>query len=69
MSIWSEIHKLEISQHIFPKMCTHIYKYEDEYGDVKSVMIKNNVGNFKSTLNLNFSSIISNLLDEEQRNS
>ena len=40
-----------------------------EYGDEKSGMIKNNVDNFNSTLNLNFSSIMSNLLEEEPRNS
>ena len=34
-----------------------------EYGDEKSSMGKNNVGNFNSTF------IMSNLLDEEQRNS
>ena len=32
-------------------------------------MVKNNVGNFNSTLNLNFSSIMSNLLEEGHRNS
>ena len=35
-----------------------------DYGDEKS-----NVGNLNSTLNLNFSSIMSNLLEEEQCNS
>ena len=40
-----------------------------EYGHEKSGMIKNNVGSFNSSLNLNFSSIMSNLVDEEQRNS
>ena len=35
----------------------------------KSGMVKNNVGNFNSSLNLNFSSIISDLLEEKQRNS
>ena len=40
-----------------------------EYGDEKNGMVKNNVGNFNSSLNLNFSSIMSNLLEEEQRNS
>ena len=40
-----------------------------EYGDEDSGMVRNNVGNFNSSLNLNFSSIISNLLKEEQRNS
>ena len=40
-----------------------------EYGDENSGMVRNNVGNFNSSLNLNFSSIISNLLKEEQRNS
>ena len=40
-----------------------------EYGDEKSGMVKNNVGDFNSTLNLNFSSIMSNLFEEEQRNS
>ena len=40
-----------------------------EYGNEKSGMVKNNVGNFNSTLNLNFSSIMSNLLEEELRNS
>ena len=35
----------------------------------QSGMVKNNVGNFNSTLNLNFCSIMSNLLEEEQRNS
>ena len=39
-----------------------------EYGDEKIGMVKNNV-NFNSSLNLNFSSIMSNLLEEEQRNS
>ena len=40
-----------------------------EYRDEKSGMVKNNVGNFNSTWNLNFSSIMSNLLEEEQHNS
>ena len=40
-----------------------------EYGDEESGMVKNNVSNFDSTLNLNFSSIMSNLLEQEQRNS
>ena len=40
-----------------------------EYGDEESSMVKNNVGNFNSTLNLNFFIIMSNLLDEEQGNS
>ena len=40
-----------------------------EYRDEKSDMVKNNVGNFNSTWNLNFSSIMSNLLEEEQHNS
>ena len=35
----------------------------------KMVLVKNNVGNFNSSLNLNFSSIMSNLLEKEQRNS
>ena len=35
----------------------------------KSGMVKNNVGNFNSSFNLNFSSIISDLLEEKQRNS
>ena len=39
-----------------------------EYGDEKIGMVKNNV-NFNSSLNLNFSSIMSNLLEEEQGNS
>ena len=33
-----------------------------KYGDEKSGVVKNNVGNFNS-LNLNFSSIMSNLLE------
>ena len=40
-----------------------------EYGDETSVMVKINAGNFNSSLNLNFSSVMSNLLEEEQRNS
>ena len=40
-----------------------------EYGHEKCGMIKNNVGSFKSSLNLNFSSIMFHLVDEEQRNS
>ena len=32
-------------------------------------MVKNNVDNFNSTLNLNFSSIMSDLSEEQQRNS
>ena len=39
-----------------------------EYGDEESGIVKNNVGNFNSTLNLNFSSIMSSLLEEEQCN-
>ena len=38
-----------------------------KYGDEKKGMAKNNIGNFNSTLNINFSSIMSNLLEEEQR--
>ena len=34
----------------------------------KSGTVKNNVDNFNSSLNLNFSNIISNLLEEEQCN-
>ena len=40
-----------------------------EYGAQKSGIVKNNVDNFDPSLNLNFSSIMSNLLEEEQRNS
>ena len=40
-----------------------------EYGDETSVMVKINAGNFNSSLNLNFSSVMSNLLEEEQHNS
>ena len=39
-----------------------------EYGAEKSGIVKNNVDNFDPSLNLNFSSIMSNLLEEEQLN-
>ena len=35
------------------------------YGDEKSGIVKKNIGNFNYTLNLNFSSIMSSLLEEE----
>ena len=38
-----------------------------KYGDEKRGIVKNNAGNFNSTLNLNFCSIMYNLLEEEQR--
>ena len=40
-----------------------------DYGDGESVIVKNNVGNFSATFNLNFSSIMLSLLEEEQGNS
>ena len=48
---------------------SNIEKVKLNGGDEKSGMVKNNVGNFNSTLNLNFSSIMSDLLEEERRNS
>ena len=38
-----------------------------KYGDEKRGIVKDNAGNFNSTLNLNFCSIMYNLLKEEQR--